>query len=60
MQKFIVAPTELTRETPYLQHHIAATQWVNFIEDPLSPKQNGPVAAADLHKFEIKNALLIR
>jgi uncharacterized protein len=26
IQKFIVAPTELTRETPYLRHHIAATR----------------------------------
>ncbi|MCL4864502.1 MAG: UPF0182 family protein, partial [Gemmatimonadales bacterium] len=26
MQKFVVAPTELTRETPYLVHHIAATR----------------------------------
>jgi uncharacterized protein len=26
MQKFVVAPTELTRETPYLQHHIRATR----------------------------------
>jgi uncharacterized membrane protein (UPF0182 family) len=26
MQKFFVAPTELTRETPYLRHHIAATR----------------------------------
>src|SRR5688572_2306223 len=26
MQKFIVAPTELTRETPYLKEHIAATR----------------------------------
>ena len=26
MQKFIVAPTELTRETPYLRAHIAATR----------------------------------
>ncbi|MEP7226448.1 MAG: UPF0182 family protein [Gemmatimonadales bacterium] len=26
MQKFVVAPTELTRETPYLRHHIAATR----------------------------------
>jgi uncharacterized protein len=26
MQKFLVAPTELTRETPYLKHHIAATR----------------------------------
>ncbi|MEP7347968.1 MAG: UPF0182 family protein, partial [Gemmatimonadaceae bacterium] len=26
MQKFIVAPTELTREMPYLRHHIAATR----------------------------------
>ncbi|MBA3497082.1 MAG: UPF0182 family protein [Gemmatimonadales bacterium] len=26
MQKFIVAPTELTRETPYLKHHIVATR----------------------------------
>jgi alpha-mannosidase len=39
---------------------VAATQWVNFIEDPLSPKQAGPTAAAALRKFEIKNALLIR
>lgn len=26
LQKLIVAPTELTRETPYLRHHIAATR----------------------------------
>lgn len=26
MQKFVVAPTELTREEPYLAHHIAATR----------------------------------
>jgi len=26
MQKFVVAPTELTRETPYLERHIAATR----------------------------------
>jgi hypothetical protein len=26
MQKFVVAPTELTRETPYLTSHIAATR----------------------------------
>jgi uncharacterized membrane protein (UPF0182 family) len=26
MQKLVVAPTELTRETPYLVHHIAATR----------------------------------
>ena len=26
MQKFVVTPTELTRETPYLRHHIAATR----------------------------------
>ncbi len=26
IQKFVVAPTELTRETPYLTHHIAATR----------------------------------
>jgi uncharacterized protein len=26
MQKFIVAPTELTRETPYLRYHVAATR----------------------------------
>jgi uncharacterized protein len=26
MQKFLVAPTELTRETPYLRYHIAATR----------------------------------
>ncbi len=26
MQKFLVAPTELTRETPYLRNHIAATR----------------------------------
>jgi alpha-mannosidase len=39
---------------------LSATQWVNFIEDPLAPKQAGPVAATDLRKFEIRNALLIR
>ena len=26
VQKFVVAPTELTRETPYLRYHIAATR----------------------------------
>jgi uncharacterized membrane protein (UPF0182 family) len=26
VQKFVVAPTELTRETPYLRHHIGATR----------------------------------
>ena len=26
MQKFVVAPTELTRETPYMAHHIRATR----------------------------------
>jgi uncharacterized protein len=26
IQKFVVGPTELTRETPYLRHHIAATR----------------------------------
>jgi uncharacterized protein len=26
IQKFVVAPTELTRETPYLRHHILATR----------------------------------
>ena len=26
VQKFLVAPTELTRETPYLRYHIAATR----------------------------------
>ena len=26
MQKFVVAPTELTRETPYLRNHIVATR----------------------------------
>ncbi|MGH7630466.1 MAG: UPF0182 family protein, partial [Gemmatimonadales bacterium] len=26
IQKLVVAPTELTRETPYLRHHIAATR----------------------------------
>ncbi len=26
IQKFVVAPTELTRETPFLTHHIAATR----------------------------------
>ncbi|MGH7657390.1 MAG: UPF0182 family protein, partial [Gemmatimonadales bacterium] len=26
IQKFVVAPTELTRETPYLRNHIAATR----------------------------------
>lgn len=26
VQKFVVAPTELTKETPYLQHHLDATR----------------------------------
>ena len=33
IQKFVVAPTELTREAPYLRHHIAATRRAWGLDD---------------------------
>jgi len=37
---------------------VFATQWVNFVEDPLSQRAPGAVATADLRRFEIRNAML--
>ncbi|HEY3266388.1 MAG TPA: glycoside hydrolase family 38 C-terminal domain-containing protein [Armatimonadota bacterium] len=39
---------------------IASTQWVNFIEDPLSASTPGDRVDADLHGYEIRNALIVR
>jgi alpha-mannosidase len=37
---------------------VSATQWVNFVEDPLASPASGATATADLHKFEIRNVIL--
>ena len=41
MQKLIVAPTELTRETPYLRYHIAATRQAWGIDSVETRELNG-------------------
>jgi uncharacterized membrane protein (UPF0182 family) len=41
MQKLIVAPTELTRETPYLRYHIAATRRAWGIDSVETRELNG-------------------
>ncbi len=47
MQKFVVAPTELTRETPYLRAHIAATRQAWGI-DSVEVRELGGEAALTL------------
>ena len=51
MQKFVVAPTELTRETPYLRHHIAATRQAWGIDSVETRELKGE---ADLTLADIK------
>ncbi len=41
MQKLIVAPTELTRETPYLKYHIAATRRAWGLDSVETKELNG-------------------
>jgi len=50
MQKFVVAPTELTRETPYLRAHIAATRsaWGIDSVELRTLVAEAPLTAADL------------
>ncbi len=50
MQKFVVAPTELTRETPYLRAHIAATRtaWGLDSVEVRTLVAEAPLTAADL------------
>ncbi|MEP7177002.1 MAG: UPF0182 family protein, partial [Gemmatimonadales bacterium] len=50
IQKFVVAPTELTRETPYLQHHILATRqaWGLDSVDVRELGGEAPLTQADL------------
>jgi uncharacterized protein len=50
MQKFVVAPTELTRETPYLRHHIAATRqaWGIDSVETRDLKGEGNLTLADI------------
>ena len=50
MQKLIVAPTELTRETPYLRNHIAATRaaWGLDSVEIKDLGEAGQLTAADL------------
>jgi uncharacterized membrane protein (UPF0182 family) len=51
MQKLIVAPTELTRETPYLRFHIAATRQAWGIDSVETRELNGE---ANLSLADIK------
>jgi uncharacterized membrane protein (UPF0182 family) len=51
MQKLVVAPTELTRETPYLVHHIAATRAAWGIDSVETRELNGE---ADLTLADIR------
>ncbi|HVO34511.1 MAG TPA: UPF0182 family protein, partial [Gemmatimonadales bacterium] len=50
MQKFVVAPTELTRETPYLRGHIVATRtaWGLDSVEVRTLVAEAPLTAADL------------
>jgi len=50
MQKFVVAPTELTRETPYLRSHIAATRaaWALDSVEVRDLGSETPLSLADL------------
>jgi hypothetical protein len=41
MQKLLVAPTELTRETPYLRYHIAATRHAWGLDSVETKELNG-------------------
>jgi uncharacterized protein len=41
MQKFVVAPTELTRETPYLRYHIMATRQAWGLDSVETRELNG-------------------
>jgi uncharacterized membrane protein (UPF0182 family) len=51
MQKFVVAPTELTREMPYLRHHIVATRQAWGIDSVETRELNGE---ADLTLADIR------
>ncbi len=51
MQKLVVAPTELTRETPYLKYHIAATRAAWGIDSVETRELNGE---ADLTLADIR------
>jgi uncharacterized membrane protein (UPF0182 family) len=50
MQKFVVAPTELTRETPYLRNHIVATRqaWGLDSVETRELKGNDTLTLADI------------
>lgn len=39
---------------------VAATQWMNFVEHPLSGLETSPVVNANLRKYEIRNLMLYR
>jgi len=51
MQNFVVAPTELTRETPYLRHHIIATRQAWGLDSVETRELNGE---ADLTLADIR------
>ena len=58
MQKLLVAPTELTRETPYLRYHILATRQAWGIDSVETRELNGE---ADLTLADIRaNAATIQ
>jgi uncharacterized protein len=50
MQKLLVAPTELTRETPYLRYHIAATRHAWGLDSVETRELSGeaPLTLADI------------
>jgi uncharacterized membrane protein (UPF0182 family) len=50
MQKFVVSPTELTRETPYLANHIAATRQAWGLDSVETRELGGgtPLSIADI------------
>jgi alpha-mannosidase len=49
------SPVTISADTP-----VAATRWVNFVEDPLSTVSSSTVTSANLHKYEIRNLMLYR
>lgn len=49
------SPVTVSTDTP-----VAATRWMNFVENPLSALTTSAVTNADLHKYEIRNLMLYR
>lgn len=49
------SPVTISSDTP-----VAATRWMNFVENPLSALSNSAITNANLHKYEIRNLMLYR